>query len=402
MIKKVSILTLSLLASVVYSQPSPPPAPMDPVSVNKRFVKLIKGEVVNNEVKQASEDIVCTVAPPDPSTIPFGATFQYYEWSDVGPSGTAHTNEPTYTGKLYGAGEHYVGCRAVYITAGSTLPTYIHPCKSKVLYVVGGPLSLGVGGGIANVPSADDAGYLYLQYFGYNPAGTIPYKAQPVQVGTLTAAGGQPGTITYTWTVPSGLVQTSQGATSQIQVGATGGSAGSAVSVAGCLTYHFTNNNPQDLVTGDVIDDSKATPDVETRKVEKKNHSFIAHAPSYIMFGTDNVNTDSSATLTHQLYDDGNVTMPAVYIAERTLARGTVADSYSSITTKESGFFTQQLVYGGTLPYGSPSPYRDFICKYFGGNSDTSSLATTGISLGVKWVCIWSDGWYLDNLPVQP
>jgi hypothetical protein len=336
------LLSLCLLSTVACSTQlagaqvviTPPAKPK--VTTDIRFAPLERAESVSTGhggglIRQVSKSIVATF---DPANLVPGYTILHYYWGglDFGPNGPP--DAPTATGVAHYPGSVSVSC-SVEIVANvpGAIPFTTSVYSSKPVYVVGGPLSLGVYNGYPGTPSRDSDAFspVYVEYFGFDPAGTVPAGAQNPQHGTVSAYGPQPSGTTYTWSVPSPLKILSTGVnpnTSSLSLGATAGSAGGKIKVN--LTYNFNNNNPNDPVSGSCPDNS-----AQQVKNDGSNnadaYTFDSHKPTtladrnpatsgvYDLHNGPPANTDYGCKIDYfyQLKDDGGLPMGVVYVVER-------------------------------------------------------------------------------------
>lgn len=398
-----------------------PPKPK--VTTDIRFAPLVKADVVSTGhgggfVQQTSKVITATF---DPANLVPNYTILHYHWSglDFGPSGAP--DAATVTGVAHSTGSVSPSC-SVEIVANvpGAIPFSTSWYTSKPVFVVGGPLSLGVYNGYPGTPSRDSDAFspVYLEYFGFDPAGAVPTGAQNPQHGTVAAYGPQPSGTTYSWSVPASLKTLSTGVnanTSSLNVGAAAGSAGGKIKVT--LTYNFTNPDPNDPVTGTCTDNS----DLQIKNDGSNNsdaYKFDAHKPTTLADDTPahssplNVhngppaNTDYGCTMNYyyQLKDDGGIPMGVVYIVERWESNwGNVSDfiwysngppSDGKITDEFSWYTSSPHPKNGGVgtPIGGP-----FTHRYYAATTDTSlySPSLSGILVKTTTTTYWTD--YIDN-----
>ena len=148
-----------------------------------RFAPLVKGEFVptprgGGYVQQTTAAITCTF---DPAKIVPGYTIQHCHLSGL-DFGATPPDSATVTGYAHGPGALTVSC-AVDLLANDlgAQPYHSDPYKSKLVYVVGGPLHSGISSpGIQGTPERDPTddptmpGPLYIENFGFDPSGPAP------------------------------------------------------------------------------------------------------------------------------------------------------------------------------------------------------------------------------------
>lgn len=391
----------------------PPPKPT--VTTDIRFAPMVKAEVVHTPnggayVQQDSKPITCTF---NPTSAISNYTILGYLWSGL-DFGSPAPSAATVTGYAHGPGVYYPTCTVILIDSSpGAQPFFDGPFTSKPVYVVGGPLTLGVTGGVAGTPARDSGPIspVYVEYFGFDPASTPPVGAQNPQTGTVSACGGQPGTTTYSWNVPAPLEILSTGVgptTSIIAVGATDGSAGAPIQVK--LTYNFDNQDPNDEVTGTCLDDSPQQIAI-TGDSLLRAYRFDAHKPKTLAqvtvsspYNVQTVPPNSSwgcgVDYTYQLKDDGAQNMGSVYIAERWEFNWGDAAIFlwNGTSPPATGLIVDSFSYYLSTPHpwnggNGPPALGPFTHRYYAATTDTSYVKAglSGILVLTTTTTFWTD-----------
>lgn len=401
------------------------------VTTDIRFAPLVDSEVVSTPngggyVQQVSKKIIATF---DPSGLEPGYTVLHYKWSglDFGKGGPPDSAQAT--GVAHSPGSVRVSCEVEIVSAAQGSTSKFVPTTSKPVFVVGGPLSLGVYNGYTGTPSRESGSNssVYIEYFGFDPTGAVPTGAQNPQHGTVTAFGAQPEGTTYTWSVPDGLKALTKlhPDTSSFNVGATAGSKGTALQVK--LTYEFTNPDVNDPVTGTCPDNSDKQITISGADASKA-YLFIAHKPDTLaddgnpaVHGPYNVKNGPPSNppvvgdygcqmdYYYQLRDDGGKAMGQVYVVERwettgwgnnsayiwsptaPIANGKIKDSFSWWTSAPYPKYP-----GGGTQTGPPA-MGPKVHRYYAATTDTSNYAVglSGILVKTTTTTYWTD--YIDN-----
>ncbi|MFI5385593.1 MAG: hypothetical protein ACHQ50_05665 [Fimbriimonadales bacterium] len=125
----------------------------------------------------------------------------------------------------------------------------------------------------------------YIQYLGYTFNGTKPsVYLQAPQTG-IVASGSQPEGTTFEWTITGNATffpnppTPTEGA---VQISATDQSGTGSIQVK--CTFHFSNNDPNDPVSGQADDDSDATPPPGSQTTAPDYYHFTAHRPELTWF----------------------------------------------------------------------------------------------------------------------
>lgn len=395
-------------------------------TTDQRCYRLVGDEYVPSSppgkgglVQQISEPIKCTATVASEPTW----VIDSYAWNGNDLNGNpvidfkGNNTGSTATGYFHAPGTAKLGCLVTYhlSTDPNKTPKYAQG-YSKVVYCIGGPIQYGEVSGATgtptrypSLPNSFAPGPAYTQYFTIDPAKPITNGWQTPQSATASPYPNQPGTTTYTWTVPSGFERLDQAGPNAtiISFGATGTNQG----VEAKLQYTFNNNDPSDPVTRTVYDDSLQSmyidPFSDTGVVDKDLGKVGAYQPKSVQpitsknFSRGNPYVQGTA-FSYCLLDQNGTPMPGVYITERwDNANIAAADSAGFVwPPQDSADFEDDLYFDAGAPYTHPMargvPIASAVHRYFAATTDGSLYDPTKTQSGIL-VMTTTTSWFDDG-----